>query len=69
MEAIYNNTEDADGKTTSSENRHRETRRFHAGGVSSQREKLTEQHYLTEDEVRLWCCEQELDVHQVILES
>ena len=57
MEAIYNNTEDADGKTTSSENRRRETRRFHAGGVSSQREslreKLTEQHYLTEDEVRI----------------
>ena len=57
MEAIYNNAEDADGKTTSSENRRRETRRFHAGGVSSQREslreKLTEQHYLTEDEVRI----------------
>ena len=58
METTYNNAEDADARTaTSSEYRRRGNRKFHAGGSSSQREtlraKLTEQHILAEDEVRI----------------
>ena len=58
METTYNNAEDADARTTtSSEYRRRGNRKFHADGSSSQREtliaKLTEQHILAEDEVRI----------------
>ena len=56
METTYNSSEDIDAKTTSSENRRRETKRYTAGGNTSQRdslrEKLSDQHYLNEDEVR-----------------
>jgi len=56
METTYNSSEDIDAKTTSSEYRRRETKRFTAGGNTSQRdslrEKLSDQHYLNEDEVR-----------------
>lgn len=56
MEAIYNNNaEDGEMKSITSERR-RDSVRTNASGTTHQREtlreKLTEQHYLTEDEVR-----------------